>query len=103
MDTRILRSIEGLTLRDKETNANIMQYCDIEGVVTWMKRRKKDWNENVDQDRKANTKIRRSIGGRPLGQLSKTWVESCFSSCVKKRGKANKKYLPVVRKRGRRS
>lgn len=63
-EMRVLRSIVGVTLRDRLRNDGIRQRLGVEDVVLWTRQRRRGWNEHVDRmgndrlpcrDKKPNT------------------------------------------------
>lgn len=83
-EMKILRSISGVTLRDRQTNKSVRERCSVQDVVKWTKVRKREWNEHVDrmdEGRLAKIcKIGRPKGRRPPGRPPKRWAQSWFSS-----------------------
>ncbi|KAI4500112.1 hypothetical protein M0802_004982 [Mischocyttarus mexicanus] len=84
METRVLKTILGLTLRDRQTNSNIRQRCNVENINKWIKTRKKDWNEHVDQmnsNRFANIcQNNKPYSRRPIGRPLKRWKDNIQST-----------------------
>lgn len=47
-EMKVLRSIAGKTLLDRETSENIRRTCKTENINEWVLERKKEWNSHID-------------------------------------------------------
>ena len=75
-EIKVLRSIAGKTLLDRETSENIGRTCGIEEYINcWVLKRKKQWNEHISRmEEKRIVRIARDkspTGRRSIGRLRK--------------------------------
>lgn len=84
VEMKVLRSIKGITLRDRQTNSSIREQCNIQDVNKWVKTRKKKWDEHVDRmrpDQLANiSKNNKPYSRRPAGRPKKRWQDNIQST-----------------------
>lgn len=48
-EMRIRRTIAGYNLRDRVRNAQIRDICDTQDIITWVRQRRRGWNEHVSR------------------------------------------------------
>lgn len=76
-EMRTLRKIAGKTLWDRETSESIRRICEVDNVNTWVKNRKREWNQHINRMTEQRiVKIARdkSPGGRrSVGRPRKRW------------------------------
>jgi hypothetical protein len=79
-EMKFLRKIIGKTRRDRISNENIGQTCNIQNIADWITRRRYEWNEHITrmnpqrivrQARDNHPRTRRSVG-RP----KKRWKDN---------------------------
>lgn len=84
VEMKVLRSIKGLTLRDRQTNSSIREQCNIQSINKWVKVRKKKWSEHVDRmspNRLANIcRNNKPYSRRPTGRPPKRWMDNLQST-----------------------
>lgn len=82
-EMRILRNITGHTLRDRIRNDEIRQKCNVQDVVRWIRKRRREWNDHVTRmPNNRLPKIARDGGtgtSRPPGRPPKRWRDSWTS------------------------
>jgi endonuclease/exonuclease/phosphatase family metal-dependent hydrolase len=82
-EMKTLRTICGVTLRDRVRNTEIRRRCDVQDVVRWGRQRRRQWNEHVrrmDAGRLAKITLQGvPTGKRPPGRPPKRWRDSWSS------------------------
>ncbi|CAG9833057.1 unnamed protein product, partial [Diabrotica balteata] len=82
IEMKVLRSIAGISLRDRQSNRSIREQCKIQNINRWIKTRKKNWNEHVNRmgpDILANIcKNNKPYSRRPVGR--KRWKDNVQST-----------------------
>jgi len=83
---RTLRCITGRTLRDRVPSHQIREECEIQDIIKFSKRRRKEWNNHIDRmDRERLPRIARDgkpVAKRPPGRPPKRWAQSWMSSSI---------------------
>lgn len=73
-----------VTLNDRVRNEEIRQRCNIQDVVRWVRRRKREWNADVDRmsDERLPkiAKNKKSQNRRSPGRPPKRWMNSRTST-----------------------
>ncbi|GJQ82912.1 hypothetical protein Trydic_g5915 [Trypoxylus dichotomus] len=75
VEMKILRKIANITLRDRWMSKSIRERCGIQDVATWSKRRRKEWDDQVER-------MQTNKHDRPRGKddQSRDGEQSWFSS-----------------------
>ena len=82
-EMRTLRSIAGLTLRDRVRNVRVREICEVEDVVRWGRQRRRFWYAHVN--RMGTSRLPYiALHGRPEGRIPpgrppKRWMD-CWES-----------------------
>ncbi|XP_044749778.1 uncharacterized protein LOC123310376 [Coccinella septempunctata] len=82
-EMRILRTIRGITLRDRIRNTDTLRELGIRDVFRWVRTRRRYWRDHVDRmgpDRIAKwAKTQKPGTRRPVGRPPKRWHDSWTS------------------------
>ncbi|XP_045463721.1 uncharacterized protein LOC123673284 [Harmonia axyridis] len=77
-EMKVLRTIRGITLRDRIRNTDTLRELGVQDVVRWVKERRRFWRDHVDQmgpDRIAKwAKTQKPGNRRPVGRPQKLWM-----------------------------
>ena len=78
-----LRSIAGFTRWDMKSNEEVRQICDVQDVIKWSRKRRKEWNRHVlrmgDRRLAKMALTGKPVTTRPPGRPPKRWQE-CWTS-----------------------
>lgn len=82
-EMKVLRSIRGISLRDRVRNEDTLRETGVQDVVRWIRARRREWRDHVDRmdtDRIAKwAKTQKPNTKRPLGRPPKRWHDSWTS------------------------
>ncbi|XP_072764658.1 uncharacterized protein [Anoplolepis gracilipes] len=82
-EMRILRTIKGVSLRDRIRSSDIRREFELQDVVRWTRARRRFWRDHVDRMRPEQlpnwAKIQKLNTRRAVGRPPKRWYESWTS------------------------